>query len=453
MKPKILVCDDDSEMLKSLSLSLRSSYEVVTANSVSRAKVLVAETEFDAAVVDLNFEGQELDGIHLIDFFSKRSPSTYLVVLSGDNSTKRIVEATRRSLFEFVVKDELYFEKLIVSLRNATQLSLARRESAYSKFQTQSKEILTTISKIEAIVRSNSTSPILIQGESGTGKEFLFKYISHALKMKSIAVNMSNIPKDTAESILFGHERGAFTGALSNKTGLIETAHNGLLFLDEIGECSQAVQAKLLRVIQEREIQPLGSTKTKKVDVRFIAATHCNLEERVRAGTFRLDLLQRLNTFVLRLPSLRERPEDISFYANLFVSESADEKRRFSITADGEQELLRYTWPGNVRELKNVIERITVLSSKFSIDSQIVRDAIELGRAPMERKALPIQTVELNARKEEVVKALSASRGNKRIAALNLGVSEATLYRWLKDFNIAKSLSVESYKNSRELGF
>lgn len=450
-KPFILICDDDSEMLRSLNLSLRSTYEVVTASSVNRAKELAGKYDFDAAVVDLNFEGQEYDGVHLIDFLSKQTPATFLIVLSGDSSTKRVVEAMRRNLFEFVIKDENYFERLLKALKESTQMRMIKKASAIEKYLTQSKAVKEVLEKAALIIRSKTKASILIRGESGTGKEFLAQHIALNLGQKAITANMGCIPKDMAESILFGHERGAFTGAITSKTGLIETAHNNIFFLDEIGECPPPVQTKLLRVIQEGEVQPLGSNKTKKVDVRFIAATHRNLEELVEEGTFRFDLLQRLNTFVLHLPALRERPEDILFYANLFISELAQDGQRFSITLDGEQELLSHSWPGNIRELRNVIERIIVLSSKSLIDKDTVCEAVQLGKPPSEVKVTPVQVVKNNARRDELIKALTESNGNKRLAAISLGIGEATIYRWLKEFNLSKVLGSHSMKNKGEI--
>lgn len=451
IKPKILICDDDSEILQTLHLSLRSSFEIVTVNNVDKAKQIVQTNYFDAAVIDLNFEGQEHDGIHLLDFMSKTTAGTFLIVLSGDTSAKRIVEATRRRLFEFIVKDDNYFEVLFSTLKKATQLSMANKEQAQIKYLTQSETVKDVLRKVDTILRSNSEAPILILGETGTGKEFLAQHIALNLKIKAVTANMGCIPKEMAESILFGHERGAFTGAVSNKTGLLETAHNGLFFLDEIGECSSSVQTKLLRVIQEKEVQPLGSNKTKKIIVRFIAATHRDLNKLVEEGTFRLDLLQRLNTFVLKLPPLRERPEDILFYANLFIDELSEGKERFYLTPDGEKELLSYRWQGNIRELRNVIERIIVLSTKTTIDKSVVTEAIGYGRSPHDVNITRAEIVESNARKEEIIKTLNEFNGNKRKAAVSLGISEATLYRWLKEFDLTKKLSAQSFKEREEV--
>lgn len=451
IKPKILICDDDSEILQTLHLSLRSCFDVVTANNVDKAKKLVSEMDFDAAVIDLNFEGQEVDGIHLLDFMNKESAGTFLIVLSGDTSTRRIVEATRRKHFQFIVKDSDYFESLLGSLKNATQLSVASRTQAQTKYLTQSDAVKTLLKQVDTIIRSNSEAPILILGETGTGKEFLAQHIALNLKMKAVAANMGCIPKEMAESILFGHERGAFTGAVANKAGLIETAHNGLFFLDEIGECSSSVQAKLLRVLQEKEVQPLGSNKSKKINVRFIAATHRDLNKLVSENSFRLDLLQRLNTFVFKLPALRERPEDIIFYANLFIDELSREGDRFFLTPDGENELLAHRWQGNIRELRNVIERIIVLSNKTTIDKAVVIEAIGYGQSAHELSLTRADVVETNARKEEVIKTLNEFNGNKRKAAVSLGISEATLYRWLKEFKLNKTLSAQAFREKFEV--
>lgn len=445
LKPKILICDDDAEILQTLNLSLRSIFDIVTANSVEKAKKLVREDDFDAAVIDLNFEGQEEDGIHLLDFMNKESAGTFLIVLSGDTSTRRIVEATRRKHFQFIVKDEGCYNILSAALKNATQLSVANRVQAQAKYLTQSNAVKKVLKEVERIIKSPSESPILILGETGTGKEFLAQHIALNLKMKAVAANMGCIPKEMAESILFGHERGAFTGAVANQTGLIETAHNGIFFLDEVGECSSSVQTKLLRVLQEKEIQPLGSNKVKKINTRFIAATHRDLNKLVTEGSFREDLLNRLNTFILTLPPLRERPEDIIFYANLFIEERSQGRERFFLTPDGETELLTHRWNGNIRELRNVIERIVVLSNKTTIDKASVAEAIGYGHSAKDWVITRAEIVENNARKEEVIKTLNEFNGNKRKAAVSLGISEATLYRWLKDLGIKKTVGTQVY--------
>lgn len=440
-RPLILICDDDAEFLKSLQLGLRSSFEIHSANTVVQAKALTSRFEYDAAIIDLNFEGQEYDGIHLLDHMGKRSPGTFLIVLSGDTSVRRVVEAMRRKLFEFIHKEGDFFAPLQQSLTRATQLKRAKESQAAQRYLTESPQVKDVLKKAERILASGSDAPILVIGETGSGKEFLTQHIAHALKTRLVAANMGGIPKDMAESILFGHERGAFTGAVTSKIGLIESAHEGIFFLDEIGECSAAIQAKLLRVLQEKEVLPLGANRPRKVNVRFIAATHRELDDMVEDGTFRLDLLQRLNTFVLRLPPLRERPEDIIFYANLFLEECGDDDVSYTITSDGTQALLAHPWPGNTRELKSVIQRIVVLSNKRVIDSATVQEAIGLGRDQATVEQNKIAALESNYRREELIKALEVNHGNKRMTARGLGVSEATVYRWIQEFGLTKAIA------------
>ncbi|MEK7530214.1 MAG: sigma-54 dependent transcriptional regulator [Patescibacteria group bacterium] len=437
-RPLILICDDDAEFLKSLQLSLRSNFEIHAANTVVQAKALAGRYEYDAAIIDLNFEGQELDGIHLLDHMGKRSPGTFLIVLSGDKSVRRVVEAMRRKLFEFVHKEGDFFYQLHSSLTRATQLKRAKAAQAAQRYLTESPQVKEILKTAERILASSMDAPILIVGETGSCKEFLTQHIAHALKMRLVAANMGGIPKDMAESILFGHERGAFTGAVANKMGMIESAHDGIFFLDEIGECTPAVQAKLLRVLQEKEVHPLGAIRPRKIKVRFIAATNRELEQMVSEGTFRLDLLQRLNTFVLRLPPLRARPEDILFYANLFLEECGDADVCYTITPEGAKTLLAHPWPGNTRELKSVIQRIVVLSNKRIIDANTVLEAIGLGKDPSANSVghSKVAVLEDNFRRGELIKALKDSGGNKRMTAKGLGVSEATVYRWVKDFGI-----------------
>ncbi len=433
--PLILIADDDVALSRALQLRLKSCYEVHAASTVSQAKALAAKYEYAAVIVDLNFEGQELDGIHLIDHLSKERPGTFLIVLSGDTQVKRVVEALRRRLFEFIHKEGDFFGALATALGRAAQMA-SWRGSLAGKFLSESRVVADVLSKVERIVRLQPDAPIMILGETGSGKEFLAQYIAALTKKKLIAANMAAIPKETAESVLFGHERGAFTGAVTNKIGLIEAAGIGIFFLDEIGESSPAVQAKLLRVLQEKEVQPLGSTSTRKVKAQFIAATHRDLEKMVMEGTFRLDLLQRLGAFVLRLPPLRERPEDVLLYTNLFLEELAENAAtRYSLSAEGAQALLAHSWPGNVRELRNVIQRIVVLSDRFVVDGEAVAEA--LGR----QVSLPsvmnnVGVLENNVRRDALMKALGETSGNKRLAAKTLGISEATIYRWVQEFGL-----------------
>lgn len=436
-KPLILICDDNSDLLRSLQLSLRNQFEVHTSSTVMAAKALAGKHDYDAAVIDLNFEGQEHDGVDLVGHMNQESPGTFLLILSGDPSTKRVVQAHRQRHFAFIYKDKDFFEPLLLALNRAVQLKEAREKRSPGKYLTRSPAVKHVLEMADRILRANTDSAILILGETGTGKEFLAQHIAAQMGKPLVAANMASIPKDTAESVLFGHERGAFTGAVTNKVGLIETANGGIFFLDEIGESSSAVQAKLLRVLQEKEVQPLGSTRTRKVQVRFIAATHRNLDTMVGDGAFRLDLLQRLNTFVLRLPTLKERPEDILLYTELFLEEAAEDQAGFSITPDGVQALLSYSWPGNIRELKSVIQRIVILSPRRVVDEKAVHDALCMGREESPEITGRVAALSANLKRDELLRALEESKGNKRMAAQKLKISEATIYRWIQEFGLA----------------
>jgi two-component system response regulator HydG len=447
--PLILICDDDPQILKSLQLSLKSGFELHTSSSVVQAKNMAKAHEYDAAIIDLNFEGQELDGVHLLDYLGKVSPATYLIILSGDKSVNRIVEAMRRKYFHFIHKEGDYYADLYSSLNRATQLKKAKEQQTIQKYLTNSPAVKKVLEMAEKIIQNDQDASILILGETGTGKESLVKHIACNMKKKLVSANMATIAKETAESNLFGHERGAFTGAVQNKVGLIESANNGMFFLDEIGDCSLEVQSKLLRVLQEKEVQPLGSNRARSINVSFIAATHRNLSEMVSKGEFREDLLQRLNTFPLIIPPLRERLEDIIFYANFYLEECGDESIRYTISNDGVQELIKYSWPGNIRELKSIIQRFIVLSNKTVLDAEAVKTAIGMGDLSSQTAAITkIEIIENNLKKDELIKAITTCNGNKTQAAAELGINVRTLHRWVNKFNIPQIFSTENTSKS-----
>lgn len=436
MRPHILIADDDNYILQGAVMALKHEFEVSTANSVASAKAILAKNEIELVVVDLNFEGQEEDGIALIDYLSKRFSSIPIVVLSADQLTRRVVSAMRRDPADFIPKEGDYRESLKIAIRKGLE---QKRQKAVSKseasFLSNSAKIRSLLAKADKLIESNRDCSILIFGETGTGKEVLTKYIAARLKKPLVAANMESIPKETAESELFGHMAGSFTGANRNKLGLIEQAHGGIFFLDELGECSLALQAKLLRVIQEKEIMPIGGLKPRKIDVQFISATNKNLQEMVSQNEFRLDLLQRLNTFVLEIPPLRERPEDIILYATQFVEEFGS-KKPFHIDPSTFDALLQHDWPGNVRELRNVIERAIILAPSRNLNADSIAEILddEAARSSLSQK------MKLN-RKEllhagEVIRALEKENGNRARAAQLLGVHRATFFRWLKQLGI-----------------
>lgn len=431
-KPTILLTDDDRDILETHKFLLSDEYEVETASSVSEAKGILYNKDIEVAVVDLNFEGQEQDGLHLIDYINESLSSVPVIVLSSDNDTKRVVEAMRRPLVDFVTKDE----DSEGAIRSAITQSLAKKKAhnadTFFEYKTESPKMVKLLRKVDQVLASGSSAPILILGESGTGKEFLAKYVSSRLGKKLVAANMASIPKEMAESELFGHKKGSFTGATQDKAGLLDQAHDGVFFLDELGDCSLAIQAKLLRVIQEKEVLPVGGLSPRKINLRFVAATHKDLENMIKSEDFRLDLYQRLNTFTFTIPALRERPEDIEFYTRMFVNELT-QGDFFRIVPEGIEELKRHSWPGNVRELRNVIERIIVYSRRRSLDPEIVQQAIS-GPASTGEYTSSVKSYT----REDVIQALEKTNGNRMKAAKLLDVHKSTLHRWIAKFGLAE---------------
>ncbi|MDH5580942.1 MAG: sigma 54-interacting transcriptional regulator, partial [Bdellovibrionales bacterium] len=260
-RDKILLCDDDPYILEATAIDLAPKYEVRKSQSIEKAKRTLKSEEIDLIVVDLNFEGSELNGIDLIDHLQSNHPNIPAVVLSGSTETKTVVEAMRRPLVDFITKDGTHNKELSQAIkRGINKRALLKAGDAKEVFQTKSPIVKDMFKKMDRVLLSGLDSSILILGESGTGKEYLANYVAKKLRKNLVAVNMSSIPKEMAESELFGHVKGAFTGAVSNKIGYMEQAHQGILFLDEIGDCSLDIQSKLLRAIQEKEIRAVGDS-------------------------------------------------------------------------------------------------------------------------------------------------------------------------------------------------
>ena len=433
IKPKVLLIDDDRYVLETTALLLSDEYMTLTSPSVAQAKTMVQREAIDIAVVDLHFAGQEQDGLSFIDFILERFPEIPIIVLSGDHDTKRVVEAMRRPLIDFVAKDGEYDEVLKIALKKGLdkKREYTRKKENSPLFLTQSPKMQKVLKNLDKLLRSSSNSPILLLGESGTGKEELAKYIAGFLSKKLFPINMSSIPKDIAESELFGHIKGSFTGATANKAGLITQAHNHVSFLDEIGDCSYNIQTKLLRTLQEKQVLPVGSTQAFSIEVRFVTATHQNLEQLVEEKLFRWDLLQRLNAFTFKIPSLRERPEDITLYTNLFLHQFLKDTT-FRIEPSGLEALHCHPWKGNIRELKNVIERIVVCSDRQVLDAENVLKALDSEECPVQIG----ESLFTQSKKSQIIDALTKLNGNKTHAAKMLGVHKATLHRWIKELGL-----------------
>ena len=301
------------------------------------------------------------------------------------------------------------------------------------------KELLATVDKIAA-----SNASVLIEGESGTGKELIARRLHELSPRKQhpfIAVHCAALTETLLSSELFGHEKGSFTGATDRKRGRFERAHQGSLFLDEIGEISKDTQVKLLRVLQEGEFERVGGTKTIKVDVRLIAATNKTLLDEVREQKFREDLYYRINVIYLKVPPLRDRKEDIAPLVEVFIRQYAtlNAKKVRGITKDAMEVLIRYNWPGNIRELKNIIERMIVLSSGDMLTMDQIPDDLRGGDAikPSGQASVPEGVSRISdAEKEMIRRALSENKGNKSVAAGKLGISRRTLYRKLEEYKL-----------------
>ncbi len=447
-RKKVLLADDDGFLLSAFEMTLGIEYDVFATTSVSDAKALVLHHDLDVAVVDLNFEGQADDGLSLVDFILKNRPQTSIVVMSGDNSTARVTNAMRRPIVDFIVKGDDSSERLEMAVQRGVQLK-EDRSVAQNLFQTRSPHMQKMLTLLQRIVSSSSQSPILITGEPGTGKEHTAKHIGAAAKKKVVTTNMANHRAELADSALFGHLKGAFTGADQTRAGLIEQAHNGIFFLDEIGETPLDVQAKLLRVVQEKEFNAVGSTTVRKVDLRFIAATNRDLGKMAEQGAFRKDLLERLSTWTLRIPPLRERPEDVVYLTNLFLSEFTKTAQPFKVEPDAIAVMLDYHWPGNVRELRNVIERVVTLWDNRVLDRESVVYGINQGSGVSFESDVSAPEVDLT--RESYQAALKATQGNRSQAAKLLRVGRATFYRRLREWNLELAPRMPVRKNEAEV--
>jgi DNA-binding NtrC family response regulator len=346
-----------------------------------------------------------------------------MFVFSGAPMTDRVLEAAQRKNITFILKANEGLRKLIPILEEKILTDHQQRENL-------SPEMIFLLKQTERIIDAKTDSPILITGETGTGKEYLAKFIAGKTNKKLTAINMATIPKETAESLLFGHEKGAFTGAVTSKIGLFEQANHGILFLDEIGECDRSVQSKILRAIQEKQIQPLGSNRIVKVNFQLIVATHRNLLAMCETGEFRLDLYQRLNTFLLEIPPLRKRICEISHLAKNFLKDLGHSELVLSNCAINKLE--SYVWPGNIRELKNVTERIAAFAYKNLIDQHFVEYCIRQGSKDEDSNS----NENLLSERDLICKKLKENKGNKHKAAKALKMGRTSIYRKIEYYNI-----------------
>jgi len=442
MGAKILIVDDEISMREFLSILLqREGYSPETAENSEAALKLLAEKEFELVISDVNMPG--LDGIGLLGKIKANSPDTTVMMITAFSATEQAVEAMKHGAYNYISKpfkvDEI---KLLV--RNAIEKRQLLRENALLRVQAEAKnsfsgligksrKMTTLYGVIEKVSPTSAT--VMISGESGTGKELAAKAIhfnSDRSEQPFIAVNCGAIPETLIESELFGHVKGAFTGAVSDRPGLFEQANRGTLFLDEIGEIPLLLQSKLLRVLQEREIRRVGGGETRKIDVRIITATNRDLESQVTEGSFREDLYYRLNVVEIIMPPLRERPEDISLLADYFYKKYTGRNSPKSgiLSPEALEFLWGYQFPGNVRELENIVERGVALGAGEITLDLLPQQVLRFNRSndTLEECELPPGGMDLDAylagiEKRFLLKALDKSGGVRKKAAELLGMT------------------------------
>src|SRR5918996_5761695 len=448
----VLLADDEEKILKTLGRALREEgHDVVTTPHARDVQRLIAERPFDLLVIDyLMPEKTGLDVIRELVASTPDGERPAIVMMTAHGTVESAVEAMKLGARDYLQKpfdvDELLVtvRRLLEEQRTRTGLRylLSEREAEFNHYGLvgRSRAVLDVIKRAELVAESRST--VLLTGETGTGKELVARAIharSAQRDMPLIKLNCAAIPETLLESELFGHVRGAFTGAATSKKGRFALADGGTIFLDEIGTVSLGVQAKLLRVLQDREFEPLGAERTQKVDVRVIAATNRDLRQLVSEGKFLEDLFYRLNVIPIEMPPLRERRDDIPLLVEHFVKRFAERtgKKIDGVDEKAMLELTRYEWPGNVRELENTMERAVVLTTTAVLTSRTVW--LMSATATPAAAAVPSLKLHQNlewAERETMRRALEQARGVKKDAAELMGISQRALSHYLAKYRI-----------------
>jgi len=451
----ILVVDDEEVILDVLSTLLaRRGHRIVLARNAAEAERSLASEPVDVVLLDLFLPGTS--GLELLYAMRSGHPLVEVIMVTAHGSVETAVEAMQGGAFHFLTKP-FQNEEVVLLVETALTQRRLREENAdlrraladrrrVGKLVGRSAGMEAVYRMIEQVAAARTT--VLIQGESGTGKELVAEAIhQHGARGEApfLVVNSSNLPADLIESHLFGHTRGAFTGAISDHRGLFEAADGGTLFFDEISTLPAEVQSKLLRVLQEKEFLPLGSVKPVKVDVRILAATNEDLEERVRQGAFREDLFYRLNVVTIRLPALRDRREDVPLLVEHFLAEFGSEHDRADLRLSPEalRMLVRFDWPGNVRQLRNVVERAVLLAPAGEIGVDSLPEEVLQLRATAAGPALPpgatFEDAVAEYERALIRWALEQSGGVQRRAAERLGLKPTTLNEKIKRLGIREA--------------
>lgn len=435
-KENILIVDDDINILELLQRHLQSwNYHTYKAVSVKEAVQILRDTKIDLLITDLRMP--EIDGSELIKFVSEHYPKLPKLVITGYPSVQDSLSAIKTGVVDYLTKPftkaelEQAINKSVEGKVNTLIKAEAQKDKAYGEIIGNSDKINDVIQIIERVKDNKAT--IFIKGESGTGKELVARAIHYQGKFSRapfITVNCGGIPENLLEAELFGYTKGAFTGAEKNRDGFFQAANGGTIFLDEIGNASPAVQSRLLRVLQEKEVLKVGAQKAEKIDVRIIAATNSNLKEMIKKGTFREDLYYRLTVVEIDVAPLRERKEDIPLLTEKFLFKYGVEyKDRFvKICPEASAILERYDWPGNIRELENVIQRAVIMCDK-TVEVGCLPDSLKYSIEFPDSELPPLKEME----KRYIQKVLNATNNNKTRAAEILGIDRKTIRMKLED--------------------
>jgi len=444
------VVDDEESIRKTMRMTLEyEGFEVLEAASGVEGIQAVETEEPDLVFLDIKMPG--MDGLEVLDELMKGSASTHVVIISGHGNVQTAVQATKLGAFDFIEKP-LETERVLLAVRNALERKELEEEVGRLRLRFERNYQMVgksaAMDKVrEAIRRSAPTNAtVLITGESGTGKELIARAV-HANSKRTrgpfVQVNCAAIPEDLIESELFGHEKGSFTGATAKQIGKFEQAHNGTIFLDEIGDMSARTQAKVLRVLQEGEVERVGSSATIKVEVRTITATNKNLEEEISEGRFRDDLFFRLSVIPIHSPPLRERREDIPALIDHFIGNfsSEDNLRKKQLSAEAMERLTKYVWKGNVRELRNTVERLLIMSSGKLVTVDDLPEGIRNASAtviPDHREMATLKEFKESSERSFLVSKLRENNWNISQTAQVIGTPRSNLYKKLEQYRISQ---------------
>lgn len=451
IKPRILVVDDEDDMLLLYKNILKKDHVIIPVSSGREAIKMISRESVDLVILDIIMP--DVNGIEVLKKIKDMDSTIDFIMVTASKEIKPAVDSLKLGAFDYIVKP-FEAEDLLSSVKKALERRQIIRENIYLKQALSERasfgQLIGNSEKMRDVYgiiekASDSDSTILITGESGTGKEIVAEVIHKKSKRNSmpyIIVNCAAIPENLLESEMFGHERGAFTGAMERHIGKFELANGGTIFLDEIGEMPMAMQAKLLRVLQDGMIERVGGEKTIPVNVRTIAATNLDLRKAIQDKKFREDLYYRLNVIPISLPPLRERAQDIHLFVNYFIDRYNKELNKSikNVTKDAMDALIKYAWPGNIRELENLIERLVTLSRDDHIDTcHIPQEIINPNPAGKEVPAIQEGSFLRAVRdfeKDMVIRALESSNWNQTNAAKLLGIHRTTLISKMEAFGI-----------------